>query len=134
MRLRRFDSSVAKTASFAVIHLFIAVTLGWLFTGGFILGGLLAFMEPLLNTAAAHQLEKGFARSRMDERRRALLLSGSLAFSHLLIAITCAWWLSGSLFVATAYALVEPLANAVAHYFFDRWWRARGHSSRPVAA
>lgn len=134
MRLRRFDSSIAKTASFAVIHLSIAVTLGWLFTGAFILGGLLAFVEPLLNTVAAHQLEKGFARLRMDERRRALLLSGSLAVSHLVVAVSCAWWLSGSLFVATAYAFVEPMANAVAHYFFDSWWRARRVAPLPAVA
>mgnify|MGYP003576197507 CR=1 FL=1 len=134
MRLRRFDSSLAKTACFGVIHLSIAAGLGWLFTGGFILGGLLAFVEPLLNTAAAHQLEKGFARLHTDERRRAVLQSASLAFSHLLIAITCAWWLSGSLFVATAYAVVEPLANGVAYWFFDRWWRARSRALQLVTA
>jgi len=125
MRLRRPDSSVAKTAAFAVIHLGIALSLGWLFTGGFILGGMLALVEPLLNTVVAHQLERHVGRLPIDPRRRALLQSGLLAVSHLVVAIGCAWWLSGSAWAATAYAIVEPLANAVAHYFFDRWWNAR---------
>ena len=39
------------------------------------------------------------------------------------------WMLTGSLAIAGAMALVEPLANAVALYFFDRWW----HRPRRVA-
>lgn len=33
--------------------------------------------------------------------------------------------LTGSVAIAGAITLLEPLANAVAHYFFDRWWSAR---------
>ena len=119
------DSSVAKTASFAVIHLAIAVLLGWLFTGAFVLGGLLAFVEPTLNTLVAHHLEKFVGRARMAPRRRALVLSGSLAASHLVVAIAVGWALTGSWMAASAYAIVEPLANAVAHHFFSRWWERR---------
>ena len=126
MRFRAAEPSAAKTAAFAVIHLAIAVTLGWLFTGGFVLGGLLAFIEPVLNTFAAHQLERFVARSRLAPRRRALVLSGSLAASHLLVAVAVGWALTGSLVAAGAYAVVEPLANAVAHHFFSRWWERRG--------
>ena len=61
MRLRT-ESSLHKTLSFAVIHLGIAVTLGWLFTGAFILGGLLALAEPTANTVVAHGLDKFFRR------------------------------------------------------------------------
>ena len=125
MRFRPVDSSVAKTASFAVIHLAIAVTLGWAFTGAFVLGGLLAFIEPALNTLVAHRLEKAFARSNLAPRRRALLLSSSLALSHLVVAIGVGYALTGSLIAAGAYAVVEPLANAVAHHFFGKWWEAR---------
>lgn len=118
MRLRRFDSDVSKTLSFAGIHLAIAVTLGWLFTGAFILGGLLAFIEPTVNTFAAHGLEK-------VTRARGLKKSALLGVSHLVVAIGVGFGLTGSWVAAGAYALVEPLANAVAHYFFDRWWQRR---------
>lgn len=132
MRLRRLDASVAKTASFAVIHLAIAVALGWLFTGAFVLGGLLAFIEPAVNTLVAHQLEKAVGRTGLAPRRRALLQSGLLAASHLVVAIGVGWALTGSWVAAGAYALAEPLANAVAHHFFSRWWDARRPAAGPA--
>ncbi|HYE39623.1 MAG TPA: DUF2061 domain-containing protein [Ramlibacter sp.] len=124
MRLRH-DSDLHKTLSFAVIHLAIAVTLGWLFTGGFVLGGLLALVEPGANTAVSHGLEKWAQRWRGPARRRALAKSGLLAVSHFVVAVAVGYALSGSWVAAGAYAIVEPLANAVAHYFFDRWWQRR---------
>lgn len=133
MRFRHAEPSVAKTASFAAIHLAIAVTLGWLFTGGFVLGGLLAFIEPTLNTLVAHHLEKAVGRARLTPGRRTFLLSGSLAASHLVVAIAVGWMLTGSLVAAGAYALIEPLANAVAHHFFGKWWDRRP-ASAPHAA
>lgn len=119
MRLRH-ESSLPKTLSFAAIHLAIAVTLGWLFTGAFILGGLLAFAEPALNTFASHWLGKVAWRG--SPRRRALAQSAAMAVSHLVVAMGVGYALTGSWILAGAYAVVEPLANAVAHYFFDRWW------------
>ena len=133
MRLRTFDSSVAKTLSFAVIHLAIAVSLGWLFTGGFILGGLLAFIEPTLNTGVSHWLEARAQRWRGSPRRRALTRSAVMAVSHLVVAMGVGYALTGSWIAASAYALIEPLANAIAHYFFDRWWH-RQDAAGPAAA
>lgn len=119
MRLRH-ESSLSKTLSFAAIHLAIAVTLGWWFTGAFILGGLLAFAEPTVNTFVSHWLGKVAWRG--SPRRRALTQSAVMAVSHLVVAMGVGYALTGSWIAASAYAVVEPLANAVAHYFFDRWW------------
>jgi uncharacterized membrane protein len=124
MRIRHFDSSVSKTLSFAGIHLAIAVTLGWLFTGAFILGGLLAFIEPAMNTFVSHWLEK--------ITQKPLAKSALLGVSHLVVAVGVGYALTGSWVVAGAYAVVEPLANAVAHYFFDGWWRRRQIGASPV--
>ena len=132
MRLRHFDSSVSKTLSFAGIHLAIAVTLGWLFTGAFILGGLLAFIEPTVNTFVSHWLEKITRRLPGNARRRAIVKSSLLGVSHLVVAMGVGFALSGSWIAATAYAVVEPAANAVAHYFFDRWWHRRRVAAAPV--
>ena len=128
------NSSVAKTAAFAVIHLAIAVLLGWAFTGAFVLGGLLAFVEPTVNTLVAHNLEKFLGRAELAPRRRAVVLSGSLAASHLVVAVAVGWALSGSWIAASAYAVVEPLANAVAHKFFSRWWERRSAPTLAAAA
>ena len=133
MRLRSFDSSLAKTATFAVIHLAIAVTLGWLFTGAFALAGLLALVEPLANTVVGHRIGKlgiGQGRSR---RQQAALQSAAMGAAHLVVAIGVGLLLGGSFIAMTAYAIVEPLANAVAHYFFDLWWHERG-KARALAA
>jgi len=128
------NSSVAKTAAFAVIHLAIAVLLGWAFTGAFVLGGLLAFVEPTVNTLVAHNLEKYLGRADLEPRRRALVQSSSLAASHLVVAIAVGWALTGSWIAASAYAVVEPLANAVAHHFFSRWWERRPAGAVAAAA
>jgi uncharacterized membrane protein len=41
---------------------------------------------------------------------------------HIAIAFGVSYWLTGSVAIAGAITLVEPLANTVAHYFFDRLW------------
>jgi uncharacterized membrane protein len=61
-----------------------------------------------------------------------LIVAKSAAFGvlHLCIAFGVSYALTGSVAIAGAITLVEPLVNTVAHYFFDRWW---GHP-KAVAA
>ena len=51
--------------------------------------------------------------------------SAAFGVLHLGIAFTVAYALTGSVTIAGALTFVEPLANTVAHYFFDRWWMRR---------
>ena len=44
---------------------------------------------------------------------------------HLGISFAVGFALTGSVAIAGAITLVEPVANTVAHYFFDRWWTRR---------
>jgi uncharacterized membrane protein len=119
MQVRKLGH-LGKTGSFAVIHLAIAISLGWLLTGSFVLAGLIAFVEPALNTAAH------FAYDRWWERRHgqapSVRKTAVFALIHFGNAVSVIWLLAGSLAIAGAMALIEPLANAVALYFFDRWW------------
>ena len=48
--------------------------------------------------------------------------SAAFGLVHVVIAFSVSYALSGSVVVAGAITLVEPLVNTVAHYFFDRWW------------
>lgn len=59
-------------------------------------------------------------------------MAKSAAFGaiHLGIAFGVSYALTGSVAIAGAITLVEPVVNTVAHYFFDRWW---GHP-KAVAA
>lgn len=51
--------------------------------------------------------------------------SATFGLIHLGIAFGVSYALTGSLAVAGAITLLEPLLNTVAHYFFDGWWERR---------
>lgn len=51
--------------------------------------------------------------------------SAAFGVMHVGIAFTVGYAFTGSFAIAGAMTLVEPLANTVAHYFFDRWWSRR---------
>lgn len=51
--------------------------------------------------------------------------SAAFGVVHLGIAFSVSFALTGSLAVAGAVTLVEPVCNTVAHFFFDRWWARR---------
>lgn len=121
MRFRHDHDHLAQTLSFGVIHIAIAVTLGWLLCGTFVFGALLALVEPVCNTFVSHRIGKLFGPV-AGNRRRAMRKSAVIGVAHLVVAVALAKVLTGSFASAWAYALIEPAANAVAHYFFERWW------------
>ena len=133
MKFRAFDRSLHKTLAFAAIHLLIAVTLGYAFTGSFILAGALALVEPSLNTVVHHRFDRWWERRGLHGPRAALAKSALFGLAHLVIAVSLGWLLTGSFVLASAYALVEPLANTVAHFGFERWWARRTTGVRPAA-
>jgi uncharacterized membrane protein len=51
--------------------------------------------------------------------------SAAFGVLHLGIAFGVSYLLTGSVAIAGAVTLLEPLVNTVAHYFFDRWWERR---------
>jgi uncharacterized membrane protein len=54
---------------------------------------------------------------------------------HLCTAFGVSYALSGSVTVAGAVTVVEPVVNMVAHYFFDKAWdRHFAHAPAPRAA
>jgi uncharacterized membrane protein len=62
----------------------------------------------------------------------------SFGILHLGTSFTVTYALTGSVTIAGAVTFIEPLANTVLHYFFDKYWdhpravafRARWHDSR----
>ena len=65
-RKRRF--TLTKTLSFAAVHFIVAFTVGYALTGSVVVGGLLALVEPAINTVAYYFHEKVWRR--IEARRR----------------------------------------------------------------
>jgi len=53
-----------KTMTFAVVHFTVAFTVAWLLTGDVVIGGLVAMVEPAVNTVAYFFHEKVWERVR----------------------------------------------------------------------
>lgn len=60
---------MAKTITFAVVHMTVAFTVGYVLTGSVVVGSALALVEPAVNTVAYFFHEKIWERIR---QRRAL--------------------------------------------------------------
>ena len=54
-----------------------------------------------------------------------MLKSGIFGLIHVVIAFTIGYLLTGSLAIAGLMTFLEPLANTIAFYFFDRYWQRR---------
>ncbi|MEE4659155.1 MAG: DUF2061 domain-containing protein [Halieaceae bacterium] len=53
-----------KTASFAIVHFSVAFGVAFALTGSVVIGGLVALVEPMINTVAYHFHEKAWERIR----------------------------------------------------------------------
>ncbi|MDC0662353.1 DUF2061 domain-containing protein [Marinobacter sp. SS21] len=51
-RHRVTDRSLLKTATFAITHFTVAFSVAYLLTGDLLIGGLIAMVEPAINTVA----------------------------------------------------------------------------------
>ncbi|HYG55008.1 MAG TPA: DUF2061 domain-containing protein [Burkholderiales bacterium] len=49
--------------------------------------------------------------------------TASFAAVHFMVAFSIAYLLTGSVGIAGALALIEPLANTVAYYFHEKAWQ-----------
>jgi uncharacterized membrane protein len=58
---------MTKTLTFAAMHFTVAFTVAWLLTGDFIVGGLVALVEPAVNTVAYHLHEKFWQEKAADQ-------------------------------------------------------------------
>ena len=54
--------------------------------------------------------------------RLSLAKTASFAVLHFAVAFGIAYLLTGSIGIASALALIEPLANTVAYFFHERAW------------
>jgi len=62
-----------KTISFGIVHFTVAFAVVFALTGSLVIGGLVAVIEPLVNTLAYHYHEKVWHRIRAPAQPAALL-------------------------------------------------------------
>ena len=67
-----------KTMTFACVHFSVAFAVTYLLTGSWVLGGLIALVEPMVNTVAYFFHEKAWERIRQHRARRQRLISDAL--------------------------------------------------------
>ncbi|MCA1789137.1 MAG: DUF2061 domain-containing protein [Thioalkalivibrio sp.] len=66
-----------KTISFGIVHFTVAFAVVFVLTGSLVIGGLVALIEPMVNTLAYHYHEKAWDRIRARApMRRAAVLQG----------------------------------------------------------
>jgi uncharacterized membrane protein len=56
------NNPLTKTLTFAAVHFAVAFTVAYLLTGSFLVGGLIALVEPMCNTVAYYFHEKIWTR------------------------------------------------------------------------
>lgn len=53
---------------------------------------------------------------------------------HMSVAVVVAWAITGSWQMAVAISMVEPLVQAGAYFWHERWWTARGQTQAVTTA
>jgi uncharacterized membrane protein len=66
--------------------------------------------------------------------KHSLVKTGTFAVVHFSVAFAVAYALTGSAPIASAIALLEPLANTVAYFFHERAWSRLSPPAPAVAA
>jgi len=113
-----------KTVSFAAIHFSIATTVAFILTGNFLLGSLIAMIEPTINTGAFYLHEKVWQKLPLLKRYQTMtqLKTASFAVIHFNVAFCVTYLLTGNAFVGGLMATVEPAINSVAYFFHEKVW------------
>ena len=62
---------MTKTVTFAAVHFSVAFTVAYLMTGSVLFGGVIALVEPAINTVAYHFHEQVWNRIRNVQRQSA---------------------------------------------------------------
>ncbi len=123
-----------KTITFAAIHFTIATLVAFALTGDFLLGSLIAMIEPSINTGAFYIHEKIWQKVPFLKRHEALtqLKTASFAVVHFSVAFTVTYNLTGDAFIGGLMATIEPAINSVAYFFHEKVWLRKAKSTDNV--
>ena len=120
-----------KTITFAAIHFTIATLVAFSLTGDFLLGSLIAMVEPSVNTVAFYLHEKIWQKVAFLKRRESMtqVKTASFATIHFSVAFTVTYALTGDAFLGGLMATIEPAINSVAYFFHEKVWLRRSQNA-----
>ncbi|TKF30367.1 DUF2061 domain-containing protein [Vibrio kanaloae] len=120
-----------KTITFAAIHFTIATLVAFSLTGDFLLGSLIAMVEPSVNTGAFYLHEKIWQKVAFLKRRESMtqVKTASFATIHFSVAFTVTYALTGDAFLGGLMATIEPAINSVAYFFHVKVWLRRSQNA-----
>ncbi|QPK05999.1 DUF2061 domain-containing protein [Vibrio kanaloae] len=120
-----------KTITFAAIHFTIATLVAFSLTGDFLLGSLIAMVEPSVNTGAFYLHEKIWQKVTFLKRRESMtqVKTASFATIHFSVAFTVTYALTGDAFLGGLMATIEPAINSVAYFFHEKVWLRRSQNA-----
>ncbi|GMQ47268.1 DUF2061 domain-containing protein [Vibrio sp. 10N] len=124
-----------KTLTFAGIHFSIATMVAFALTGDFLLGSLVAMVEPTINTGAFYLHEKLWQKLPYLKRResKTQVKTASFAVIHFSVAFSVTYLLTGDAFIGGLMATIEPAINSVAYFFHERVWQRNKHNVTPLS-
>jgi len=113
-----------KTITFASIHFTIATLVAFTLTGDFLLGSMIAMIEPSINTGAFYVHEKLWQSVRFLKKHESMTQAKtvSFAFIHFGVAFTVTYLITGDAFIGGLMATVEPAINSIAYFFHEKVW------------
>ncbi len=113
-----------KTITFAVIHFSIATLLAFALTGDFLLGSLIAIIEPAVNTVAFYFHEKVWQHVPFLKQRASMTKVKTVSFAiiHFNVAFIVTYALTGDAFLGGLMATIEPTINSFAYFFHEKAW------------
>jgi len=122
---------MAKTITFAVIHFSIATLVAFALTGDFLLGSLIAIIEPSINTVAFYFHEKAWQQLPFLKKRESMTKVKTISFAviHFNVAFAVTYALTGDAFIGGLMATIEPAINSIAYFFHEKAWNNKAKST-----
>lgn len=123
-----------KTITFAVIHFTIATLVAYTLTGDFLLGSVIAMIEPSINTGAFYLHEKVWQKVAFLKRRESItpVKTASFAIIHFSVAFTVTFALTGDAFLGGLMATIEPAINSIAYFFHEKVWLRKSQNTEAI--
>lgn len=113
--------TLAKTASYYVVHIVVAVCVAFAVTGNWHLAMTLSLLEPTVQAGAFFLHEQLWARLPL-QRARTLVKTATYYVMHITVAAAVAYSVTGDLWAALGLSLLEPTVQMLFFYGHEKLW------------